>query len=204
MSTTDCPQTCPMGPPGPQGESGQKGDPGIKGESGSNSVCSSADNIKARKVEPVNNRDWCNLHGVIIKIITQTILSTSKNIIMLKPDSGKTFNEAEKLCKSICGRIYFPASLAENNQVIDIALKGGSNIRPNSEDHDIWLRFTDEEAEGISKDPENRDFLTFKNWRKGQPNNVDKKQHHACFTGTLGRWNDMPASTTLRHVICEL
>ena len=57
MSTTDCPQTCPMGPPGPQGESGQKGDPGIKGESGSNSVCSSSDNIKARKVEPVNNRD---------------------------------------------------------------------------------------------------------------------------------------------------
>ena len=108
--------------PGIKGESGSKGDPGQEGDCAS----SSNDEIKVRKTEPVNNRDWCNLHGVIIKIIIKTTLSTSKNIIMLKPDSAKTFDEATSLCKTICGRIYFPSSLAENNEVFKIARKGGS------------------------------------------------------------------------------
>ena len=228
MSTTDCPQTCPRGSPGPQGESGPKGDPGqagrlgergfpgtvgqqgfpgIKGESGSKGEpgqtrdCGTSDNdeIQERQNGPVNNRGWCNLPGIIgvMKIITKTVLSTSKNIIMLKPDSKKSFDQAEKLCKIICGRVYFPSSLAENNEVFDIARKSGSEYQ------DIWLRLTDEEYEGIWKDPENRDYLTFNKWEKGQPNNVNSEQHHVVFEGNSGAWGDVPASYAFAHVICE-
>ena len=116
---------------------------------------------------------------------------------MLKPDTDKTFHEAESLCKNICGIIYFPSSLAENNKVFDIAGKGGS------QDQDIWLRLTDEGAEGIWKDPENRDYLSFMNWQKEQPNNSGG-QHHACFIGSSGQWNDAADSNKKRHVICEL
>ena len=253
ISTTGCPQICPMGPPGPpgppesRGESGQKGDrgtpgqvgrpgekgefgltgnkgergdtgivgqpgepgsngfPGVKDESGSKGdtgkkgdcTTSSNDEIKVRKT--VNDQDWCNLHGVIIKILMKTILSTSKNTIMLKPDSAKSFDEAKSLCKSICGRIYFPSSLAENNEVFKIARK------TESKSEDIWLRLSDKESEGIWKDPENRDTLTFMNWEKGQPNNYENNQHHAWFSGNSGEWNDISTDkNTTPHVICEL
>ena len=179
--------------PGVKDESGSKGDTGKKGDC----TTSSNDEIKVRKT--VNDQDWCNLHGVIIKILMKTILSTSKNTIMLKPDSAKSFDEAKSLCKSICGRIYFPSSLAEDNEVFQIARKAGSS------EEDIWLRLSDKEFEGIWKDPENGETLTFMNWMKGQPNNFDNNQHHACFQGNSGEWNDVSAtSTTNPHVICEL
>ena len=222
IGTTECPQTCPIGPPGPPGppgsqgvsgpkgdhgvpgpvgfpgEKGSRGESGLTGEPGRKSDCLTSDNdeINERTRKSANNRGWCNLPGVIGEIITKTVLSTSKNIIMLKQGDRKTFHKAESLCKSICGSIYFPSSLAENNEVIDIARKGGSG--------DIWIRLTDEEAEGIWKDPENRDYLTFNNWEEGQPNNYDNEQHHAAFTGDLGKWNDSPAASAMIHVICEI
>ena len=248
MGSTECPQTCPIGPPGPQGEPGRQGDrgtpgqtgrpgakglrgasgltgpmgppgrigdtgltgfPGIKGESGSkgypgqkgNRGTAGIDGIKGQKGEPGNSgetptRDWCNLSNAG-EIIAKTVLLTSKNIIMLKPDSHKTFYEAERLCKSICGRIYFPSTLAENNEVFQIGRKGGSNYG------DIWLRLSDEKTEGVWKDPENREILTFENWDKNQPSNSFGKQHHAHFVGNFGKWNDITASHEFRHVICE-
>ena len=194
-----------MGPPGPQGEPGSTGLPGLKGESGSKGDpgqkgdCATSDNdeIKEGKSEPANKRDWCNLSNAG-RIKAKTILSTSKNIIMLKPHSPKTFHEAENLCKSICGRIYFPSSLAENNEVFEIASKGGFI------DEDIWLRITDEDTEGIWKDAENEESLTFKNWGNGQPNNLSRNgQHHAFFLSS-GKWGDANADHDhFPHVICE-
>ena len=179
MGPTVCPQTCPMGPPGPQGEPGQKGDRGTPGQ-----------------VRRQNNRDWCNL-PYAGEILAKTVVSTSKKIVLLKPDSGKTFYGAGSLCKSICGSLYFPSTLAENNEVFAIA------SRAKLDTDDVWLRLSDEEKEGVWKDPENRETLTFQNWERGQPNNVKGRQHHANFKAP-GKWNDFPATHKFRHVVCEL
>ena len=208
MSLTDCAQTCPMGPPGPQGEKGDRGAsgltgpvgppgeagltgfPGIKGDSGS----------KGDPGDPGNTRDWCNLSKTdskVGKIIAKTFLSTSKNVIMLKPVKKKNFNEAQKLCKSICGSIYFPSSLAENNEVFEIARTA------KTEHEDIWLRLSDEQTEGVWKDFESREDLTFTNWDKGQPNNYDGIQHRVLFIRNSGKWNDAVFSFLVTHVICE-
>ena len=176
--------------PGVKGESGSKGDPGQKGD------CATSDKIKEGKSEPPNKRDWCNLQSAG-EILAKTVLSTSKKVILLKPDGQKNFIEAEKLCKSICGSIYFPSSLAENNEVYEIARQQ----KPDNED--IWLRLSDGETEGIWKDPENRETLTFTNWVHGQPNNYDGAQDHVLFFRTLGQWNDVGASQIVKHVICE-
>ena len=195
--------TGPIGPrgepgltgfPGIKGESGSKGDPGQKGSHGT----PGAEGIKGQKGEPGNTRDWCNLSRAG-EIKAKAVLSTSKNVIMLKPDSQKNFHGAESLCKSICGRIYFPSSLAENNEVFEIAHKRGS------QNEDIWLRLSDEDTEGIWKDAENEETLTFKNWQNGQPNNADRNgQHHAYFLADSGEWGDANADNSyFAHVICE-
>ena len=180
---------------GPPGEPGLTGFPGLKGDRG----LRGDDGMKGQKGEPY--REWCNLCNLTnsTEIITKTLLSTSKNIIMLKPNVKKNFYDAESLCKQICGRIYFPSSLPENNELFGIALKGGFSFE------DIWLRLTDEETEGTWKDPENRETVTFQNWQENQPNNLQNKQHHVSFRGTLGEWGDLDAETFLvTHVICEL
>ena len=60
------------------------------------------------------------------RIINSSILSTSKNIILVekspknsfKPDSEKlTYDEAKSLCESFCRSIYFPSTLEENNEL---------------------------------------------------------------------------------------
>lgn len=134
---------------------------------------------------------------------------------MLEPDVGKTFFEAESLCKSICGRIYFPSTLAENNEVFNIARKVPSfNDMIEYFYGDIWLRLSDPESEGIWLDPENRENLTFTNWNHAVPNlsildsfltpRVASGQHHVCFYGKYGKWKDAPASVSMPHVICEI
>jgi len=198
MGATECPQTCPMGPPGPQGITGQKGDSGSKGNPGQKgeTATSCNDEIKDDKGEPANNRDWCNLLDAG-EILAKTVVSTSKNIIMLKKSDKKNFQDADILCKYICGRIYFPSSFAENNEVFEIAKKSA-----NLDTDDIWLRLSDQETEGIWKDPDNRETLTFENWDSGQPN--DKwGQEHVNFKGP-GKWNDYHHTHKVRHVICEL
>ena len=230
ISATECPHTCPMGPPGPSGPPGSQGEPGHKGDHGTpgqagrpgekgvpgtsgltgptgppgkagKTGLTGFPGIKGQKGEAGNTRGWCNLSNPgtkIGKIIAFNFLSTSKNVIMLKPDAKKNFNEAEKLCESICGSIYFPSSLAENDEVFQIA-------RTAKTDHeDIWLRLSDEEVEGVWKDHENRVDLTFSNWEKNQPNNYGGIQHRALFVKNVGEWNDMKASFTVAHVICEI
>lgn len=179
--------------PGIKGESGSKGDPGQKGD------CATSDNdeIKEGKSEPANKRDWCNLSNAG-EIKAKAVLSTSKKVIMLKPDESKTFNEAQSICKNICGKIYFPSTLAENNAVNEIARKNGAVGT------DIWLRLSDAETEGIWKDVENREKLTFTNWEEGQPNNHGGDQHYACFQQITGTWGDLSDHQARRHVICEL
>lgn len=117
---------------------------------------------------------------------------------MLKPSDSKTFYDAESLCNSICGAIYFPSTLVEYNEVFEIALKGGFQTE------DIWLRLSDEETEGVWKDPDNRETLIFENWVGGQPNNVANSQHHVYIQSNSGQWGDVKASWEAKHVICEL
>ena len=143
-------------------------------------------------------RDWCNLSktGLTCRILWVTVLSTSKNVIMLEPEGGKTYNEAVSLCKSICGRIYFPSTPAENYEVFDLANLDIKDLLHG----DIWLRLSDKDSEDIWLDPENRENLTFKNW--------ENKELHASFYGNYGTWNTgnwkaFDASIPMHHVICE-
>ena len=189
MGKRKCPQTCPMGPPGPQGPPGKK------------SECASScnDEIKGDKGESAIKPDWCNLPDAG-EILAKTVVSTSKKIVMLKPVYEKNFNDADRLCKSICGRIYFPSSFAENNEVFEIAKKSAKLGTG-----DIWIRLSDQDTEGIWKDPDNRETLTFDNWDSGQPNDRwSGGQQHVNFKGLSGKWNDYHATHEVRHVICEL
>lgn len=137
--------------------------------------------------------EWCNLdsHNVIEK----TVLSTKKKIILLK--SWKTWSDAKILCESICGAMYFPSTLIENNEVYTIMKKNNFGW--------IWIRISDEEKEGSWKDPDGKEVLTFTNWESDQPNNLHGNQHWGEMNVSRdGKWNDDSSSGMTSSIICEL
>merc|ERR1712131_47546 len=95
--------------------------------------------------------------------------------------STKTFKQANSICESVCGAMYFPSSLAENNEVFAIKKKHTNAL--------IWIRISDEEKEKVWKDPDNKEMLTFTNRSSDQPNNYDGKQHWGSMMSD-GKWND--------------
>ena len=66
-------------------------------------------------------KEWCNLD--MFNVIIKTVLSTSKKIVLLKPSEGKSFYHAKSICESICGNLYFPSTLMENNVVCTIDIR---------------------------------------------------------------------------------
>ena len=173
--TANCLQTCPVGPPGPPGVRGLKGEPGIIFK------------------EP--NLQWCNLemHNIII----QTILSTSKKIVLLKPPERKSFFKAKSVCESICGNLYFPSTLIESLVVRNIARDHGAP------DYDIWLRISDAEEEGVWKDPDDKEVLNFTNWSPSQPDNAHGQENYGIYW-YAGKWNDGNAVYGVSYIVCEL
>ena len=89
---------------------GPAGAYGISGESG----------IVMKETSP----EWCNLD--MFNVIIKTVLSTSKKIVLLKSSEGKFFYHAKSICESICGNLYFPSTLMENNVVHFIAKENGA------------------------------------------------------------------------------
>ena len=139
--------------------------------------------------------EWCNLD--MVNVIIKTVLSTSKKIVLLRPSAKKSFYHAKSICESICGNLYFPSTLVENNIVRFIAKDNGAP------DHNIWLRLSDHEEEGVWKDPDNKDALTFTNWSEPQPDNFNGIEHFGIFS-YAGMWNDAREAHGVSHILCEL
>ena len=62
--------------------------------------------------------DWCNLTQYS-SVVTKRLESTSKNILVLDTESAPSFNDAKRACESLCGRLYFPSTLKENEELED-------------------------------------------------------------------------------------
>ena len=181
------------GPPGVKGDAGEKGDVGrngIKGSKGDRGEKGSKGESNGAAQKAV--LQWCNLESH--NVIGETVLSTKKNIIVLKPEDSKKFREAKTICESICGAMYFPLTLIENNEVTAIMKKYGTSS--------IWIRLSDKEKEGVWKDPDNKEILTFTNWESGQPNNWRGIQYWADMHSN-GRWSDDTDTDSFSHIICE-
>ena len=101
---------------------------------------------------------------------------------------------AKIICESICGAMYFPSTLTENNEVQAIIKNYGY----------IWIRISDAEKEGTWKDPDNKEVLTFTNWDSGQPNNSGGDQHWGFMRSSDGEWGDADDSYALSYIVCEL
>ena len=160
---------------GPAGPRGLKGEPGI--------------------VMKEPNLEWCNLD--MFNVIIKTVLSTSKKIVLIKPSERKSFYHAKSICESICGNLYFPSTLEENNVVRFIARENGAP------DYDIWLRLSDHEEEGVWKDHDNKETLTFTNWAKTQPDNSGGNENYGIFW-YAGKWNDGNVVHGVSYILCEL
>ena len=134
------------GSPGSKGMKGEKGDHGGDGSKGATGAKGETATL------------WCNLETE--NVITKKQLLTRKNIIILKPNVAKTFQQTILICKKICGGMYFPSSLEENNQVDQIMKINSVNT--------IWIRISDVAEEGNWLDPDGIQVLSFRNWESGQ------------------------------------
>ena len=133
----------------------------------------------------------------MFNVIIKTVLSTLKEIVLLKLSEKKSFYHVKSIYESICGNLYFPSTLMENNVVRYIAKENGAP------DNDVWLRLSDHEEEGVWKDPDNKETLTFTNFADPQPNNSNGNEHFGIFWYD-GKWNDENESHGVQYILCEL
>ena len=133
-------------------------------------------------------------------IITRAVLSTKKNLILLKTHQRNSFDQAKGICELISGFMYFPSSLAEIKEVAKIMKN-----HQKADNYWIWIRLSDQETEGIWKDPDNKEILTFTNWSSGEPNNRSGRQHWGfMWSNWGGRWGDLSDGDSTYHIACEL
>ena len=189
-----------VGIPGEKGAPGVKGTSGSKGERGSTGLTGDqgprgskgSTGAKGAKGGPPSNV-WCNLGTQ--NVITTDRLSTGKNIILIKPNGNKTWKEAKNICELICGNLYFPSTLAENNEVFAMMQKNDSG--------QIFIRISDEENEGNWKDPDYKEVLTYSNWYSNQPNGGRGENFGAMYSND-GTWSDKSDTYRISSVVCEL
>ena len=116
---------------------------------------------------------------------------------MVKPSVKKSFFQAKSVCESICGNLYFPSTLSESLIARNIAREHGAP------DKNIWFRISDEDKEGIWKDPDNKEVLMFTNWVPRQPDNYRGNENYGIFWHAE-KWNDAPAAYGVSYILCEL
>ena len=108
-----------------------------------------------------SEHDWCNLDNYDVAV--QQRLNSSKDIIVVDELDDKTYEEAKRVCEIICGRLYFPSTLKENDEVQSV-IKRLVNHTWLYHYGNIWLRMTYNETDGTWYDPDNKEDLTFLNF----------------------------------------
>ena len=66
-----------------------------------------------------------------------------------------------------------------------------------------WIRLSDEGTDGIWKDPDDKENLTFTNWREHRPIHYSSKSHAVMLYG--GKWYDLHPTyraSTFIEVLC--
>ena len=70
------------------------------------------------------------------------------------------YDQARDTCKGICGNLYFPSTMAENDEVKDVLVEimDYHCIRSPflSADENVWIRLVYNETEMKWKDPDNK------------------------------------------------
>ena len=142
--------------------------------------------------------DWCNLTDY--KVEFQHRLNSSKQIIVLDEIDDKTFDDAKRVCDTICGDLYFPSSQKENDD-----LQSFLKDRPNGSRNInwLWLRIIYDETAEEWKDIDNKENLTFTNFLSYYSKNSD--ENHAVMTRS-GGWvyESKTYDTHSPYVLCEL
>ena len=79
-------------------------------------------------------KNWCNLWQYHVR---PKRLKSSNGIILIELTYFPTYNDAKSACKNLCGSLYFPSTLDENNEV-EAILANQKSLKY----RDIWLRKT--------------------------------------------------------------
>ena len=106
--------------------------------------------------------DWCNLDNYDVAV--QQRLNSSKEIIVVDEIDSNTYEKAKSVCENICGRLYFPSTLKENNEVESFLNRWRGNRYRWFDFENVWLRMTYNETVGTWYDPDNKEDLTFLNF----------------------------------------
>lgn len=64
----------------------------------------------------------------------------------------------------------------------------------------VWLGFTDIQKKGNWVALSNRKKITYTNWRKGEPNNANGKQHCVVYATDIPGWVDHVCKVKLQFV----
>ena len=156
-------------------------------------------------------------------------LNSSKNIVIIDEIEDRSYDNAINTCKRICGNLYFPSTLAENNEVDKIS--GYEKYDGNPKNH-IWIRIfynstdkkwydADNKGDGITviigfshsfnnSTPYYKENLTFLNFHPGDYTDP-RVDHHAAMEPSGLWWSDtfypgkqFVSYFTAHNVICEL
>ena len=116
------------------------------------------------------------------------------------------FSVAEKVCKSICGKILLPISSAENSEAINFAIKHVGYSK-SIWDGNVWIRISDVSEEGNWRDTHDlRKWHVFTNWGSVQPDNHKGGENHAVIMkkdqySRVGTWNDVAEYFIIKHTV---
>ena len=205
-------ETCPAGPPGPPGEKGAKGDLG-RASYGISYPTRNVPEIRnaSRSSEPgwIYNPGWCYLETQLRSLgytyFLERVTPTSKDIIVIKSSSNRAFYDSLFLCKSICGLMFKPESIEENEEVLSILKRNGINSN-------YLIRISDKDEtsdrqrskEGIWRDTTDDSPITFTHWEKGHPSAANSNYDFAYVYYQTGYWRDTTVSSGYPYIICEL
>ena len=180
----------PPGIQGPSGAAGPQGPRGFPGAVGGQSRCS------------LRSPKWKNLDLLMAENYSYktTTLTSGKNLLLVK--SSTDIFGATRVCGTICGQVFLPKSIEENQQ----AAKFISSQKARK----VWLRATDRDQDGVWRDLQFWTILEFKKWRKNEPNNHGDGFHEEYYVilDHNGNWIDFYRGVKDLYyrplILCEL
>ena len=153
---------------------------------------------------------WCDLNKY--EVAVQQRLNSSKDVIVLAEmyddKTHKTYKRAKGVCENICGRLYLPSTLKENDEVesvLDVLGLHGN----------VWLRMTYNDTVGTWYDPDNQEDLTFLNFDYSDTildctdnfkcgfHGEGTKEHHAVIDNDGKWWSRSGNNKYSEYVLCE-